>query len=103
MYLAAVLGFFFVVGLSICIPENKHILTIGGGTAVVLGLHSPIQQIIKEIAKFLFHIPTHDYSLFIAIPMTIAVLVFHLPAIDYLSNHFPSLIGKKRGKSVNIQ
>lgn len=30
MYIAAIFGFFFVVGLSMIIPTNKHILTIGG-------------------------------------------------------------------------
>ena len=96
MYLAAIFGFFFVIGMSISTPINKYILTIGGGTSVVLGLHSPIQQLIKEMTRVVFHIPTHDYSIFWAFPMTVVVLICHLPIIYLLNHKYPFLIGKYR-------
>ena len=96
MYLAAIFGFFFVIGMSMFTPRNKHILTIGEGTSVVLGLHSPIQQLIKEITKVVFHIPTNDYSMLLAFPMTVMVLICHLPIIYLLNHKFPFLIGKSK-------
>ncbi len=96
MYITAIFGFFFVVGISMIIPKNKHILTIGGGTSVVLGLHSPIQQSIKEVTRVAFHIPTRDYSMLLAFPMAVVVLICHLPIIDFLNNKFPFFIGKSK-------
>lgn len=85
-----------MIGMSMFTPRNKHILTIGEGTSVVLGLHSPIQQLIKEITKVVFHIPTHDYSMLLAFPMTVMVLICHLPIIYLLNHKFPFLIGKSK-------
>lgn len=96
MYLGAIFGFFFVICISMLLCNNKYILIIGGGTSVVLGLHSPIQQLIKEITRVAFHVPTHDYSMLWAFPMAIVVLICHLPLIYFLNHKYPFLIGKSK-------
>lgn len=43
-----------------------------------------------------FHMPTHDYSMLLAFPMTVMVLICHLPIIYLLNHKFPFLIGKSK-------
>lgn len=51
MYANAIIGTFGVITLSCIIPDNKYLQIIGGGTGIILGLHSPIQQLVKEVLR----------------------------------------------------
>ena len=96
MYLSAILGTMGVVTLSCILPDNKYLLIIGEGTAVVLGLHSPIQQLVKEVVKLIFNLPTHDYSLIIALLMVLVVTIIHIPIILFLNTKCPYLMGRSK-------
>lgn len=94
MYMTAIIGTLAVFCLSHVICNNKQISTLGKGTAVILGLHSPIQQAVKEVVALIFNIPTRNYSLIIAIPMVLLVAALHIPIINLFNKRYPTLIGK---------
>lgn len=94
MYVNAVIGTLGVIILSCIIPDNKYLTIIGGGTGIILGLHSPIQQLVKEVFKAMFNIPTHDYSFIVALLIVILVLIIHIPIIILFNKKIPFLIGK---------
>lgn len=45
MYVNALTGCIAVIYISTKIKKNRHILTIGEGTAVILGLHTQLQAV----------------------------------------------------------
>lgn len=96
MYVTAMIGIAGVVSLASMMPQNRYISIIGGGTGIILGLHSPIQQLIKEIFAYIYHISTHDYPLILALIMVIIVSIIFVPIIICFERYFPSVFGKNR-------
>lgn len=87
-YLIAIIGTIATICISDSLPNFKQILTIWGGTAILLGLHSPIQEIVKRLGKILFNIPIHDYSLINALLMIIIIAAIHIPIINYCNKNY---------------
>lgn len=94
MYIGAILGSLGVIVASRIISRNEYILTIGGGTAVILGLHGNIQAMMKQIVAYWLGITT--YSLWTAMLMVTLLLSMHIPIIYFINKRYPFLIGKHK-------
>lgn len=97
MYLVAIIGTFAVILLSVRIPENKYILTIGRGTAVVLGMHINIQVTLMRVVQYLAGISS--FAWWSAILMTVFILIIHIPIINFINKYCPFIIGKSKPKT----
>ena len=94
MYIGAILGSLGVIVVSRTIGRNEYISTIGGGTAVILGLHGNIQAMMKQIVVHWLGITT--YSLWAALLMVTLLLLIHIPIIYFMNKSCPFLIGKQK-------
>lgn len=93
-YTIALIGTFGTICIADNLPNVKHILTIGGGSAVILGLHTPIQEVVKRLGSILFNIPIYDYSFAVALIMVIIIASVHIPIIYFCKGNVPFLLGK---------
>ena len=96
MYLNALIGIIGVINIAAIIPQNRYILLIGGGTGIILGLHSPIQQFVKELVAYVFNIPTNNYPFIIALIMVIIISIIFIPVIVFLEKILPNVFGKNK-------
>ncbi len=93
-YINAIIGILAVMCIATKLGANKYILTIGGGTAVILGLHRYFQTALIKIVTLLTGMETFPWWL--ALIMTSILILIHIPIINFLNNHYPYLIGKRK-------
>lgn len=94
MYVNAHIGCMAVIYTSTKISKNRHILTIGEGSAVVLGLHTYLQAVLMRIVTIFTGVSA--FSWWSASIMTILLLALHIPIIHFINKHCPYLIGKRK-------
>lgn len=97
MYINAFIGTMATIALAMSIHSNQKISALlGGGTAIILGLHTPIQRLLKEVVARLFSLPSHEFSLLAGFTISLVVLLIFIPIIPFIERHFPACIGKSK-------
>lgn len=96
-YLLAFSGIFAYIYLFKKIGSSKVLEYYGRNSLIVLALHMPVRDILRNIAAISFGVKPEylSYSAAFGLSSTVLILLCMIPLIFLINNYFPFPIGKK--------